>query len=303
MTPKQPPRLVGTGFTVLLLGLIALAAGEIGTVFQLVMLLILTFAVATFHLVFRGSGFFAISLANFLGVYACFYVFFVVTNFYDGSPWSFQLGFSFPILAFLGGAVLKRAELQSIVQSERLRDERHLGRTFLWLLPVSIIGALTFLVPEHVTEQRTVTIIFLAAMASLAFIVFMASRDIAVFLLDSGLLFEEFFQSAAKLLVPAFAFFTFYSLQVIVFGCIYRILDRFTEDPLFLIGGEPATISFSQALYFSVITLSTVGYGDVVPLSDSVRVIVSIQIVSGVLLLLFGFSEIIAYTRNHKGRS
>ncbi len=303
MTPKQPPRLVGTGFTVLLLGLIALAAGEIGTIFQIVMLLILSLAVATFYLVFRGSGFFSISLANFLGVYASFYVFFVVTNFYDASAWAFHLGFSFPILAFLGGAVLKRTELRSIVQSERLRDERHLGRTFLWLLPVSIIGALTFLVPEHLSGQDTVTIVFLSAMAALAFIVFMASRDIAVFLLDSGLLFEEFFQSASKLLVPAFAFFTFYSLQIIIFGCIYRILDRFTDDPLFLVGDVPTTITFSQALYFSVITLSTVGYGDVVPLSDSVRVIVSIQIVSGVLLLLFGFSEIIAYTRTHKGRS
>ena len=168
---------------------------------------------------------------------------------------------------------------------------------------MSVIGALTFLVPEHLSGQETVTLVFLSAMASLALVVFMASRDIAVFLLDSGLLFEEFFQSAAKLLVPAFAFFTFYSMQVIVFGCIYRILDRYTDDPLFLVGDVPTTITFSQALYFSVITLSTVGYGDVVPLSDSVRVIVSIQIVSGVLLLLFGFSEIIAYTRNHKGRS
>lgn len=303
MKSGERPRLIGTGFTALLLGLIALAAGEIGTVFQIVMLMILSFAVGTFHLVFRGSGFFSISLANFLGVYACFYVFFVVTNFSGASPWAFQLGFSFPILAFLGGAILKRTELQSIVQSERLRDERHLGRTFLWLLPVSMIGALSFLVPEHLSDQQEVTVVFLSAMAALALVVLMASRDIAVFLLDSGLLFEEFFQSAARLLVPAFAFFTFYSLQIIVFGCIYRILDRFTVDPLFLVGDVPTTISFSQALYFSVITLSTVGYGDVVPLSDLVRLIVSIQIVSGVLLLLFGFSEIIAYTRTHKGRS
>ena len=103
MTPKQPPRLVGTGFTVLLLGLIALAAGEIGTIFQLIMLLILSLAVATFHLVFRGSGFFSISLANFLGVYACFYVFFVVTNFYGASPWGFPSWLQLSDPRFPGG--------------------------------------------------------------------------------------------------------------------------------------------------------------------------------------------------------
>ena len=134
-------------------------------------------------------------------------------------------------------------------------------------------------------------------MGTVSVVVVFASRDVAIFLLNSGLLFEEFFQSATRLLVPAFAFLTFYSMLVIVFACIYRIIDRFADGPQFLINGGAETITFAQALYFSIITVSTVGYGDVVPLSNSVRVVVAIQIICGILLLLFGFTEIFTYAR------
>ena len=72
-----------------------------------------------------------------------------------------------------------------------------------------------------------------------------------------------------------------------------RALDR---------AGEPLDLSFTECLYFSIITLSTVGYGDLVPLSPLVRVIVGVEIICGVLLLLFGFSEIISYSRDKTRR-
>jgi voltage-gated potassium channel len=89
-------------------------------------------------------------------------------------------------------------------------------------------------------------------------------------------------------------------LNVIVFAAIYRIVDRLSEAPDFLVAGEARDISFLESLYFSIITLSTVGYGDIVPLSNPMRVIISVQIVVGVMLLLFGFSEIISYVRERK---
>jgi voltage-gated potassium channel len=300
--PAGRPRFVGFVFTVFLLGLITLSITEIGTVFLGVMLGIVLAAIASFYLLCRVSKFFVILLTNFLGVYACMYLFFVMTNFQTVAPWAVEIGFTFPVVAFVVGALLRRKAMLAIVQSDRIRDERHLGRTFLWLVPVSLIGALTFLVPGHVEEPGAVNAVFLGAMAAIGVIVLFASRDVALFLLDAGVLFEEFFERSTRLLVPSFAFLSFYSLLVIVFGCIYRILDRFTAAPQFLVGGKATEIGFSDALYFSVITVSTVGYGDVVPLGDSVRVIAAIQIVLGVLLLLFGFSEIIAYTREHGGR-
>jgi voltage-gated potassium channel len=294
---RRHPRLVGFFFTVALLGLISLAAAEIGAAFLIVMVLVVSLVAVSFYFIFPGSSFFAISLANFLSVYACMYIFFVTTNFPDVRPWAVQLGFLLPVFAFQAGALLRREHLRYIVQSHRMRDERHLGRTFLWLLPVTFVGALTFLVPGRDLHPAAADTVFLAAMGAIAVVVVFASRDVATFLLDSGLLFEEFFQNASRLLVPAFAFLTFYSMLVIVFACAYRIVDRFTEGPQFMINGVAVTITFAQALYFSVITVSTVGYGDVVPVTDSVRVIVAIEIICGVLLLLFGFTEIFGYAR------
>ena len=50
-----------------------------------------------------------------------------------------------------------------------------------------------------------------------------AGRNIAVFPLDAGPLFEGFHQQAARLVLPAFAFLTFYSLCIIMFGAFYII--------------------------------------------------------------------------------
>jgi voltage-gated potassium channel len=52
------------------------------------------------------------------------------------------------------------------------------------------------------------------------------------------------------------------------------------------------TLSFAEALYFSVITMATVGYGDIVPEGAPVRALSAAEVVVGVLLLLFGFREI-----------
>ena len=139
-------------------------------------------------------------------------------------------------------------------------------------------------------------------MGLISAIVLWVSRDVCTFLLDTGLLFEDFFRRIAGLLVPTFAFFTFYSLIIIVFAAVYRIIDRLSDGAHFTVAGAVRDLSFTDSLYFSIITLSTVGYGDMVPLSSLVRLIAAAQIICGVVLLLFGFSEIISYSRERAGR-
>jgi hypothetical protein len=53
--------------------------------------------------------------------------------------------------------------------------------------------------------------------------------------------------------------------------------------------GRPSRLqsSFLRMLYFSAVTISTLGYGDIVPITTRVRVIVTAEIVLGPLL--FGF--------------
>ena len=55
---------------------------------------------------------------------------------------------------------------------------------------------------------------------------------------------------------------------------------------------SPARISFVDALYYSVVTITTLGFGDITPASMLVRALTGLEVVSGVLMLLFGFSEI-----------
>jgi len=241
-------------------------------------------------------------LTNFLGVYACVFVYFTETNFRLVESWAMQVGFTLPVVAFMAGAVVRRETIRHVVYARDVRGRRRFGLAFRWLFPVFGIGALTYLIPGHVAGQMTTNVLFLGSMAGIAAVVLFASVDIATFLLDSGLLFEEFFKEAARLLLPVSAFFTFYSLVVIVFGCIYRILDRFADTPQFTVGGALQEISFADALYFSIVTVSTVGYGDMTPTGETVRIIVAVEILLGVVLLLFGFSEILNYTHERMRR-
>ena len=138
-------------------------------------------------------------------------------------------------------------------------------------------------------------------MAAIAAIVLLVGPNVATFLIDTGLLFEAFFEQARRAFVAVFAFLTFYSVLVIVFAALYRILDVAATAPNFVVGGRPRDISFAESLYFSVVTMATVGYGDITPLSDLARLLAAIQVVVGILLLLFGFSEILSYARD-RGR-
>jgi voltage-gated potassium channel len=130
--------------------------------------------------------------------------------------------------------------------------------------------------------------------------VVLVARDVAIFLIDVGLMFEDFFRRISHLVLPATGFLTFYSMNIIVFACIYRIMDRYSAIQHFRIEGVARDIDFPESLYFSVITLSTVGYGEIVPMSDVARVVAAVQIVLGVMLLLFGFYEIMSYARGRE---
>ena len=177
-------------------------------------------------------------------------------------------------------------------------------KAFVWLVPVFVVGAVVILLSRTVGTLAHLDILFLAAMSIIGLIVLTASRDVAVFLVDAGLLFEEFFSRVSRLVIPAFAFVTFYSLIVILFASAYRLISVYTPEPHFYVGGVPHALSFSELIYFSINTISTVGYGDIIPYSSLARVLASLEVFCGIMLLLFGVSELLEYAREHRqGRS
>jgi voltage-gated potassium channel len=303
---RRPGWIGGAMLTACLLGLIALSIRVVSGDLAFVLLGSVAVVVAIIHRKFPGSQFFSLALANFIGAYACVFALFLESNFHTTRNWAQMVGFALPLASFLLGALMRADEIRDIVLSRKLRDAAQFGRVFLWMAPVALIGAATFGLPARGLSPDEMSMWFLGAMGAIALIIGLAARDVSVFLLDAGLLFEGFFQQAARLLVPAFAFLTFYSLNIIVFGTIYTIMDRFSVEPNFLIHGQPQKLTFTEGLYFSLVTFATVGYGDVSPLSGAVRIIAAIEIVLGVLLLLFGFSAIIGHAapndRRHSER-
>ena len=75
-----------------------------------------------------------------------------------------------------------------------------------------------------------------------------------------------------------------YLLLGIVWFCVYCAIDTFQPGSI-LQGGSPLDHRESQLLYFSLITLATIGYGDIVPVDPEVRMIAALEGVVGVLYI------------------
>lgn len=302
MPATSQHRLGGVAFTIALILLVGYAMTDVATYVVAIVFAGIGTAACYFHMIFPGSRFFSISLANSLAVYACIFMIFVTVNFAGVDRVYASIGFLLPIVAYFSGTFLKRDLIRDIVTTRQVRAEHDFPNAFRWLAPMALIGATTFIAPALGLTDEQINYVFIGYMVVIAAVMFFISHLVSTFLIDTGLIFEAFFERAALLAVPTFAFLTFYSLNVVVFAAIYRITDRISDSPHFFMNYEPAHISFVDAIYFSLITVSTVGYGDITPASDAVRAIASIQIIIGVLLLLFGFYEIMRYSREHLDR-
>jgi voltage-gated potassium channel len=301
-SPAAPQNLLATiVVTSLVLGLIALAIGGESPATAISAIVSATLLAVAFHFLLPGSSFFSLVFANCIGIYACLYVFLSAVNFAKASVWTVQVGFVLPLAGFALGVVLRRDVIRRVVLEPHTRIDTELTNAMLWIAPLIAVAIASFLFPfEHLSaDEQGWALIF--AMSLIAVIGVMASRDIAVFLIDTGILFEDFSANARQLIKPAFAFFTWYSLLVIIFACLYTIIDRYSPIPQFIIGGESRDIFFSEALYVSIVTLSTVGFGDIVPRTPAVRMLVATEIFVGILLLLFGVQAVLSASKksNH----
>jgi len=249
---------------------------------------------------FPGRSFFALTFTNLVAVYASIFAFFLEELFGQIGPVISGVGFCLPIVAFLVGCWLRRTNIRAVIDQPNIRVGEALYGALAWLIPIFLVGVGVFALSWFAEPLVNTDLAFLLSMLAIALIVFSVSRSVAIFLVDAGLLFEEFFQRMSGLAVPAFAFLTFYALLVILFASLYSIISQFVGAEHFRVFNTTRAISFSEAIHFSIVTISTVGYGDIVPASNLARVLASTEVICGVLLLLFGVSEILEYTREHR---
>jgi voltage-gated potassium channel len=282
--------------------LITLATGEVaGHRLSLAVFLTIVLGFGIVYRLVPRSRLFNLAMANGLAIYACLYTFFVSANFATLPDWALMTGLPLPVIGFIGGVWLHRTDITAAVGHRETAGRHQVPRSWHWLSPILLIGVLTFFTNAVDLSPLALAIAMLAAMAVIAAITAILAREIALFLIDTGLVFEDFWRGLAQVTAPAFAFLTFYLFNVIVFATLYRLIDRFSVAPHFLVNGQARDLSFAETLYFSVVTLSTAGFGDIVPATDSARLIVSLQLVFGAILILIGVSEILTYARN-RGR-
>lgn len=285
-----------------LVGLVAISVAREANALFVSIVTTAALSTAISRWVFPAGSFFSLTFANLIAVYATIFAFFMEELYPDVGDMAAGVGFSLPVAGFLLGSWLRRADIRSVVDHPHIGTGAALYGALIWLIPVFLVGATMFVLSTVAEPIVNSNLAFFAAMLAIALIVMAVAHSVARFLVDAGLLFDEFMQRMSRLIVPAFAFLTFYSMIVIVFGSMYAIMSSFSHVPHFRVGGAARALSFQEAIHFSVTTISTVGYGDIVPASNPARVLASVEVVCGVILLLFGVSELLEYTREHQRR-
>jgi hypothetical protein len=235
---------------------------------------------------------FALGLANGLAIYVCLFVVIGRAAFPGAPDWSRSVGFLLPVLAFVMACVVQRRELEAAASAEHGAELRHFPRILRWMVQMSVIGALSLSLPINRAEAGWQATLLLAAMAVLAVLTASSVRPIIRLLVDVSAIMRQVGRRVQVLAVPIATYVSLFALLAVAFGCVYRIAAGFSERHIFILRGQPTEISFSDALHFSIVTLSTVGYGDIQPMDDGIRLLAAIQMILGQLLLLFGFAEI-----------
>ena len=245
-----------------------------------------------FYLLFPGGLPFGITVANFLAVYACMFEFFRDANFHDAAEPFALAALGAPVAAFLLACIARRRLIAAAIRARRTHEIRHLPRLNRWVPAVAVVGATSFVLPRFHFDAAQQGLALLVAMGLISAAIAYAVRDVVLLLIDVAVVFESVTHRLRRLVMPMMAFLTYYSLLVVVFACLYRIADLTAGGGQFSVHGARGDISFADALYFSIITIATVGYGDITPDAPLVRGLAAVEVVLGVLLLLFGFSEI-----------
>lgn len=294
MQRSSPHRmaLLATGLTLAFMLLVAMGVSDQGWAFAAAALTIASLALGSLHLVFPHGLLFALGLANGLAIYVCLFVVIGRASFPDAEDWSRSAGFLLPVLAFVLACVARRRSLRAAASSERGADLRHLPRFARWMVPVAVIGTFSLSLPINRATAEWQTVALLAAMAAISGIAATSVGPIVRLLVDVSVIMRLVGRRVQVLAVPIATYVSLFALLAVAFGCLYRIADGFSRGHIFLLMGQPGRISFSDALHFSIVTLSTVGYGDIQPSDDGIRLLAAIQMILGQLLLLFGFAEI-----------
>jgi hypothetical protein len=295
--PRLAAWLRSTAFSLALAALVAAALADRHTLFPVFVLGVAAIGLGTLFLLFPRGIHFAFGAANGFAVYACLFALLGRSGFPDAPDWSRGPAFLLPVAAFLGAVWWRRAALRPIAEAREPLGLDHLGPMARWLLLVCLVGILSLSAPINRLDPGGQAVALMLAMSVIATLVALSVSDVVRFLTDIALLLEDLAERGRRLVVPVATFLSLYTLVAIVFAAFYRIADGMSRVPLFHDVHGPIVLDFGSALHFSIVTLSTVGYGDIRPTDDGIRLLAAAEVMTGQVLLLFGFAEILGAHR------
>jgi voltage-gated potassium channel Kch len=87
----------------------------------------------------------------------------------------------------------------------------------------------------------------------------------------------------------------------IVFAMIFGLIDQIAPGSFSVTASVPDGPNSTDFMYFSLVTLSTLGYGDILPLSDQARTLAAVEALAGQVYLTIAVARLVGLhvSRSH----
>jgi len=141
---------------------------------------------------------------------------------------------------------------------------------WMWPSVLLALGNVIFVVAGNTFPSRTLTAIRWAFLA-------------AFFALAAAGLFSHLRNSRSIARAQLYTAVNIYLLLGLLWATLYLAIDAFSPGSIRI--ESHAAEGQTELLYFSLITLSTIGYGDIVPVSGEARILAALEGVTGVLYI------------------
>jgi voltage-gated potassium channel len=289
---RGPAIEIGIGLAAVSFVALAIAPYRPGLI--LVLVLTVGIVVAAVRRLLPTSPYIAGTLAVCIPLYICVFGLISMRVFNRAHPLLAYIACLLPLAAFILAVWHSRVQLTARL-ARRGPRERLLVRGLGWLIVATLILFVTGQIAIAATDNFGHSAPLFAGMLAIAVVVYLVIADLVLLLEATGELFVVFIRRMLRRVVPVFSFLVVYFFLVMGFGTFYSILDGFAVRPQFSVLGTVRPLEFSEAIYFSMVTLSTIGYGDIVPVTPLAQTFVMLEVMFGVVLLLFAFAEIASY--------
>ena len=161
-------------------------------------------------------------------------------------------------------------------------------RMRMWPVVLLMLGVIVFTVASDTSGNRVLHGIRWGFLA-------------AFFALTAARLFSHLQNSSSVSRTHLYIAVSIYLLLGITWAALYGVMEAL-QPGSFQLGGRQ-TDRQSDLLYFSLVTLSTIGYGDIVPLTGEARMLAALEGVTGVLYVAITVAILVSAYRRESSNS